>query len=96
MEATFQVVPSFYGVHVILKTITRTRMLKGGGFGLTDPICYLIYPVLFIKDIEFFFCMPQQFGLIQELQLPFVHVTSTKHPHLHIIVGPKNMLMKYI
>jgi hypothetical protein len=27
--------------------------------------------------------MPQQFSLIQELQLPFVHATSTKHPHLH-------------
>ena len=25
----------FYKIHVILKTITRTRMLKGGGFGLT-------------------------------------------------------------
>ena len=35
MEATFQVVPSFYGVNVIPKTITWTRMLKGGGFGLT-------------------------------------------------------------
>ena len=25
----------FYEIHVILKTITRTRTLKGGGFGLT-------------------------------------------------------------
>ena len=28
----------FYGVHVILKTITRTRTLKGGGFGLTPHL----------------------------------------------------------
>ena len=25
-----------YTIHVILKTITRTKTLKGGGFGLTD------------------------------------------------------------
>ena len=35
MEVTFHATTSFYGVHVILKTITRTRTLKGGGFGLT-------------------------------------------------------------
>ena len=38
MEVTFQATTSFYGVHVILKTITRTRTLKGGGFGLTEAI----------------------------------------------------------
>ena len=32
---TFYVIMSFGITHVILKTITRTRMLKGGGFGLT-------------------------------------------------------------
>ena len=26
---------TLHTIHVILKTITRTRMLKGGGFGLT-------------------------------------------------------------
>ena len=35
MEVIFHATTSFYGVHVILKTITRTRTLKGGGFGLT-------------------------------------------------------------
>jgi hypothetical protein len=35
MEATFKIIPSFYEVHVILKTTTRTKTLKGGGFGLT-------------------------------------------------------------
>ena len=28
----------FYDIHVILKTITRTRTLKGGGFGLTHYV----------------------------------------------------------
>ena len=32
---TFYVTTSFGMTHVILKTITRTRTLKGGGFGLT-------------------------------------------------------------
>ena len=36
MEVTFQATTSFYGVHVILKPITRTRVLKGGGFGLIE------------------------------------------------------------
>ena len=40
MEVTFHATTSFYGVHVILKTITRTRTLKGGGFGLT-MCCWL-------------------------------------------------------
>ena len=35
MEVTFHVTTSFGMTHVILKTITRTRTLKGGGFGLT-------------------------------------------------------------
>ena len=35
MEVTFHVTTSFGMIHVILKTITRTRTLKGGGFGLT-------------------------------------------------------------
>ena len=35
MEVTFHATTSFDRVHVILKTITRTRTLKGGGFGLT-------------------------------------------------------------
>ena len=35
MEATFHVTTSFGMIHVIIKTITRTRTLKGGGFGLT-------------------------------------------------------------
>ena len=35
MEITFHITTSLHGVHVILKTITRTRTLKGGGFGLT-------------------------------------------------------------
>ena len=30
-ESTFKI----HTIHVILKTITRTRTLKGGGFGLT-------------------------------------------------------------
>ena len=34
-EVTFHATTTFYRVHVILKTITRTRTLKGGGFGLT-------------------------------------------------------------
>ena len=41
MEVTFHTTISFYGVHVILKTITRTRTLKGGGFGLTPHHTYL-------------------------------------------------------
>ena len=35
MEVTFHVTTSLHEVHVILKTITRTRTLKGGVFGLT-------------------------------------------------------------
>src|SRR6202022_1888680 len=34
-ENTFYMTTSFGKTHVILKTITRTRTLKGGGFGLT-------------------------------------------------------------
>ena len=34
-EITFNVTTSCGATHVILKTITRTRTLKGGGFGLT-------------------------------------------------------------
>ena len=34
MEVTFHVTTSFSIMHVILKTTTRTRTLKGGGFGL--------------------------------------------------------------
>ena len=36
VEVTFHASMSFEMVHVILKTITRTRTLKGGGFGLTS------------------------------------------------------------
>ena len=35
MAITSHITTSLHGVHVILKTITRTRTLKGGGFGLT-------------------------------------------------------------
>ena len=35
MEVTFKATTSFGATHVILKTITRTRTLKGDGFGLT-------------------------------------------------------------
>ena len=35
MEVTFHATTSFDMIHMILKTITRTRTLKGGGFGLT-------------------------------------------------------------
>jgi hypothetical protein len=35
MKVTSHVTTSFGVTHVILKTITRTRTLKGGGFGLT-------------------------------------------------------------
>ena len=35
MEVTSHVTTSFGMIHVILETITRTRTLKGGGFGLT-------------------------------------------------------------
>ena len=38
MEATFHTTLSYKRMHVILKTITRTRTLKGGGFGLTDGL----------------------------------------------------------
>ena len=38
MEVTFHVTTSFGMTHVILKTITRTRTLKGGGFGLTASL----------------------------------------------------------
>ena len=37
MEATSHTTSSHNGMHVILKTITWTRTLKGGGFGLTQP-----------------------------------------------------------
>ena len=33
-EITF----TLHKLHVIHKTITRTRTLKGGGFGLTQPM----------------------------------------------------------
>ena len=36
VEVTCCVTTSFYGVDVILKTITRTKTLKGGRFGLTS------------------------------------------------------------
>ena len=36
-----RVTTSFGVIHVILKTITRTRTLKGGGFGLTTCITVL-------------------------------------------------------
>ena len=35
MEVTFHATTSFGVIHVVLKTITRTKTLKGGGFGLT-------------------------------------------------------------
>ena len=35
MAITFHIITSLHGVHVILKTITRTKTLKGGEFGLT-------------------------------------------------------------
>ena len=38
MEITFHATTNFGIVHVILKTITRTRTLKGGGFGLTKGL----------------------------------------------------------
>ena len=38
MEITFHVTTSFGMTHVILKTITQTRTLKGGGFGLTVEV----------------------------------------------------------
>ena len=34
-DSYFALVSKFYATHVILKAITRTRTLKGGGFGLT-------------------------------------------------------------
>ena len=37
MEVAFHVTTSFGMTHVILETTTRTRTLKGGGFGLTPP-----------------------------------------------------------
>ena len=37
MEITSHVTTNFGMTHVIPKTITRTRTLKGGGFGLTVP-----------------------------------------------------------
>ena len=47
VEVTFHVSTSVEMVRVILKTISRTRTLKGGGFGPTaiphprgmDPVC---------------------------------------------------------
>ena len=39
MGLTFHVTMSFGMTHVILKTTTRTRTLKGGGFGLTGTVC---------------------------------------------------------
>ena len=47
----------FYGVHVILKTITRTRTLKGGGFGLT------IYPNSSQHSTHLTFTHPQNYGV---------------------------------
>ena len=45
VEVTFHATLSFDRVHVILKIITRTRMLKGGGSGLT--LCLLwVCPLL--------------------------------------------------
>ena len=38
VEVTFHATTSFDRMHVILKTITRTRTLKGGGFGLTGRL----------------------------------------------------------
>ena len=43
MEVTFYATTSFGRIHVILKTITRTRTLKGGGFGLTWGGAHLIF-----------------------------------------------------
>ena len=34
MEVTFRATTSIGVIHMILKIITRTRTLKGGGFGL--------------------------------------------------------------
>ena len=38
MGAAFHVTTNVGATHVILKTTTRTRALKGGGFGLTVTI----------------------------------------------------------
>ena len=36
--ASEEIIFTLHKLHVILKTITRTRTLKGGGFGLTRPL----------------------------------------------------------
>ena len=42
MAIIFHITTRLHGVHVILKTITRTRTLKGGGFGLI-PILTTVF-----------------------------------------------------
>ena len=42
-EVTFHTTTSFSRRHVILKTITRTRTLKGGGFGLTLALPFIAH-----------------------------------------------------
>ena len=49
MEVTFHATTSFDGVHVILKTITRTRTLKGDGFGLTWCEVVIITPTILTR-----------------------------------------------
>ena len=51
---TFHATTSFYEVHVILKTITRTRTLKGGGFGLTRRL-YLTKSIQLLTMMRFMF-----------------------------------------
>ena len=41
MGVTFHATMNCGVIHVILKTITRTRTLKGGGFGLTEGQIYM-------------------------------------------------------
>ena len=49
MEVVFHATASFGMSHVILKTITRTRTLKGGGFGLTHTLPPLLIYLLHIN-----------------------------------------------
>ena len=54
MGVTFHATMNCGVIHVILKTITRTRTLKGGGFGLTEGQIYicLFYFIQFGRSME--------------------------------------------
>jgi hypothetical protein len=58
MKVTSHVTTSFGATHVILKTITQTRTLKGGGFGLTPSLKTPCIREVICLDTFVYICIP--------------------------------------